>query len=135
YHEPRQVFAANHEKAGEQSHQGCRARRQHEPADWLSPAVLGEKPRCVCADAEECGVTERDDARVAENQIEREREQRRDHDLTARGEIPGEEKVRHARDKPEDSLALAPLLRRQAHQPRFPSTPRGTASSIATITT
>jgi hypothetical protein len=43
--------------------------------------VLGEQRRGVGADAEEGGVAERDDAGVAEDQVEREREQGQDRDL------------------------------------------------------
>ena len=40
-------------------------------AERLAPAVHGEKSRGVRADAEERRVPERDDARVAEDQVER----------------------------------------------------------------
>ena len=48
--------------------------RQHRLGD---DAVLGQQPGAIGADAEERGVAERDDAGIAEDQVEREREQRR----------------------------------------------------------
>ena len=43
--------------------------------------MLREKPRHIGARAEEGGMAERDDARIAEDEIEREREERQYGDL------------------------------------------------------
>ena len=52
--------------------------RQHR---LLDDAVLGEEARDIGAEAEERRVAERDDAGIAEQQVEREREQAEDRDL------------------------------------------------------
>ncbi len=51
------------------------------PSQRVGHHVLGEQRRGVGADAEEGRMAERDDAGVAEDQVEREREQRQDRDL------------------------------------------------------
>ena len=59
-------------------------------------AVIGEHPDRIGAGAEERGVAERDDARIAEREIERERKQDRHQQLGAEAEIVRKREV--ARD-------------------------------------
>ena len=48
-----------------------------EPGQWLAPAIFRQQAGGVGADAEEGGVPQRDDAGIAEDQIQRQCEQRR----------------------------------------------------------
>ena len=85
----------------------CRrhARRQDQAGDRLVPdAVIGQHPDRVGAGAEERGVAERDDAGIAEREIEREREQDRDQQLGAEAEIAREDEVEGERQDPGDRL-------------------------------
>src|SRR5713101_5807453 len=76
--------------------------------------MLGEKAGGVRADAEIRGVAERDDSRVAEDQVERQREQRRDGDLARELQIRGRDEERQERRQPEGDLGPAPAdLRRE----------------------
>ena len=62
-------------------------RRDQQARERLAPAGLGDEPGGIGAEAEERGMAERDDAGIAEDQIEREREQRRDGDLARERQI------------------------------------------------
>ena len=105
-----------------------------EPRERLAPAVHREEPRRVRADAEERGVAERDDAGVAEDQVEREREERRDQDLAAEHAIAGEkEEAAASSDQPEDDLRPARLACQAAISRRLPKSPAGNAISSTTI--
>ena len=82
HHEPREVRAAQDEKAGRKAeHGGGKAggdQRQHRLVD---DRVLGEQRRHVGAEAEKGGMPERHDPGIAQNEIERERKQRKPGDL------------------------------------------------------
>ena len=109
HHDARQVRAAQHEEA---RHEADRARdkprgdqRQHRLIDDL---VLGEQRRRIGADAEERGVAERDDAGIAEDEIEREREQRQDRDLGQNEMLAGKQPDRGESRDPEDDFQRMP---------------------------
>ena len=71
----------------------------------LAPAVLGDDAGRVGAEPEEGGMAERDDARIAEDQVEREREQGGDGDLAREHEMVREQQERQQRGGPErDSI-------------------------------
>ena len=61
-------------KAERHGDEAGRDQRDHRLGD---DAVQGQQPGAIGADAEERGMSERDDAGIAEDQIERQREQRR----------------------------------------------------------
>ena len=76
HHQPRQVDTADDEKAREEAeHHGGKARHDQRDHGLVDDAVQRKEPRAIGADAEEGGVAERDDAGIAEDQIERHREQ------------------------------------------------------------
>src|SRR5438105_9075493 len=62
-------------------------RGEHEAGERLAEVVLGEKSGGIRAEAEIRRVAERDDARVAEDEIERQREKRGDGDLAREREV------------------------------------------------
>jgi hypothetical protein len=70
--------------------------------------VLAEQPRDVGAEAEEGGVAEGHDAGVAEDQVERHREQRDDGDLVEDEMASGEEEQRPGGGSPEQHLGAVP---------------------------
>ena len=70
--------------------------------------VLGQQARGVGAEAEEGRVAERDDAGVAQDQVEREREQAEDGDLGEDQMPAGQEIDRGQRGQPEDDLQRMP---------------------------
>ena len=74
----------------------------------LAPAALGQEPGGVGAHTEECGMAERDDPRVAEEEIERQREERGDGDLARELEVGREEEEGRQRGEPEDRLQAPP---------------------------
>ena len=76
-------------------------RREDQAGDRLGPdAVLGQHPDRIGAGAEEGGVAERDDAGIAEREIEREREQDRDQQIGAEAEIAREREIERERAGP-----------------------------------
>ena len=114
HHEPRQIGAAHdeeaHREAGER--RGCRGGEKS--AERLAPSVDGKQSGRIRADAEERGVTERYDAGVAEDQVERDGEESHDQDLAAEHEITRKREVRRDRQQPERDLERAPAIARQA---------------------
>ena len=110
------------------------------PRQRLVPApVHGQHADGIGAGAEERGMAERDDAGVAEHQVERQREQDRDQHLRAEREV-----VREQRRTPRSprSRAAPPTtgsggagassaggVRERAHAPRLPNRPCGRHSS------
>src|SRR5215475_10893301 len=80
--------------------------------DRLSDDSMQRKqPRRIGADAEESGVAERDDAGIAQDQVERQREQRQPQDVghDQRARWKGEGAGQH--QQPESGLAGAPTAR------------------------
>ena len=70
--------------------------------------MQGEQPGAIAADAEEGGVSERDDAGIAEDQVEREREQRQAHDVGHDQIARGKDESAGDDDDPERDLAPMP---------------------------
>ena len=82
HHQAREVGAAQHQEAGDEAERGRgEARGQQRQHRLLDDPVLGENSRHIGAEAEEGRVAERHDAGIAEDQVEREREQAEDRDL------------------------------------------------------
>src|SRR5207244_10055365 len=103
----------------------------------FTPAVLGEQSCGVRTEPEERSLAQRNDACIAEDQVQRQREQRGDQDLAAQREIFGEREKRDDRDQPEGELEFAPPLGREADftHTRRPTNPRGNRISMTTMTT
>ena len=93
HHQAREVRAAQHEEARHVARERGDGDRHGEPQQRVAEAVLGEQPRGVRADAEERRVAERDDAGVAQDEVEREREQRQDRDLVDQRRVLPEDKA------------------------------------------
>ena len=102
HHQPGQVGAAQDQEAGgEAEHAAAKtpASAQHRLGH---DAVLGQQRRRIGADAEEGGVTERDDAGIAEDQVEREREQGEPMAISVRIRcLPGSRNAQASAAKPE----------------------------------
>ena len=82
HHQARQVGAAQHQEAGDESeHRRGKPGRKQRQQRLLDDPVLRENSRHIGAEAEERRMTERDDAGVAEDEVERDREQAEDRDL------------------------------------------------------
>ncbi|MET3346747.1 hypothetical protein ABIF52_007128 [Bradyrhizobium japonicum] len=109
YHQPGEIDAADHEEAGgeAQHHRGKAGHDQREHG-LVDDPVKSKQPRRIGADAEEGGVAERDDAGIAEDEIERHRKQRQPqdvgHDQIARGKC----KAAGQHDQPEGDFAIVP---------------------------
>ena len=80
----------------------------HQAGQRLAPAPFCNQARGVGAEAEIGGVAERHDARIAEDEIERQRKQRSDRDLARQQQIVGREHERKQRCEPERDFERAP---------------------------
>ncbi len=109
HHQPRQVGAAHDEKRGDEAeHHGGKARDQQRQHRLVDDVMQRQQARRIGADAEERRVAERDDAGIAQDQIEREHEQREPGDLGQDQVAVREQQDRHQRQRPEQHLAPAP---------------------------
>jgi cytidyltransferase-like protein len=79
--------------------------REHRLVDDV---VLGEQSSDIGAETEVGGVAERDDAGIAEDEIEREREERGNRDLAREGEIARRDDEGRERAQPEGDLQRVP---------------------------
>jgi hypothetical protein len=79
HHQPGQIRAAQHQKAGDKAERGGDEARADERDDGLvDDAVFGDEAGKISGDAEKRRLAERDDAGIAEDEIERQREQSQD---------------------------------------------------------
>ena len=109
HHQTRQIGAAQHQKAGgEAEHRGGEAGGDERDHRFVDEAVFGDEAGEIGADAEERRVPERDDAGIAENEIEREREQSEDRGLGQDEMLGGEQPDARQRDEPERDLERRP---------------------------
>ena len=109
HHQAGQVGAPDHQKTGEKADRsGDEAgndQRHHRLGD---DAVQGKQPGGIGSHAEECGVAERNNTGVAEDQIKRQREQRQPHDIR-HDQIAGrKQECARKRENPERDLAPVP---------------------------
>ncbi len=83
-HEERQRFRAQDHGAGRDAEQRRHPGRGGELQEWIRVSVLrAEDSGRVCAKPEERAMSERDDARIAEDEVERQRKQDVDQDARA----------------------------------------------------
>ncbi len=114
HHQARQIGAAQHQKAGDEAERRCGdAGGEHREDRLLDDSVLGENARHVGAKAEECRVPERDDARIAEDEIERDRKQPEDRDLGQDQVLARQQEDRRKRREPERDFQRAPARPRR----------------------
>ena len=83
---------AQDHRAGGKAEQGRERRGRDELHERVVTPVRAERPRGVGAQAEERAMAERDDAGVAEDEVERQREQDEDQNPRAEREVAGHEK-------------------------------------------
>jgi hypothetical protein len=102
-----------------------------------------ENRRAIGADAEKGRVTQRNDSGIAEDEIERHREQAGDEDFIDQQRARGDDKDQRGDERPERDLARAPTraarqmclnARRLAHPGPRANRPCGRISKVATIT-
>src|SRR5438132_11685363 len=135
---------SSNDEARRISKHACRDCSCSQPGQRLAPAPLRNQTRRVRAKAEIRGMAQRDDTGIAEDEIERQCEQRRDGDLTRQHEVVGSEHERQQCREPKGkfnrlpanlrldmALRLAQCGRR--HQ-RLPNSPSGRHISSGTIT-
>ncbi len=108
-HDAGEIGAAQDEEAGREPEQhGGGTRREQSRERLGDDGVLGEEPRRVGAEAEEGGVPQRDDAGIAQDQIEREGEKAEDGDLGQDEVLAGQQVDGGERGEPEDHLERMP---------------------------
>ena len=83
-------------------------RADQQPGDRLAPAGLRDEAGRIGPEPEERRMAERHDPGIAQNEIEREREQRRDGDLAREHEVVREQPERQQRGEPEHDLDRMP---------------------------
>ncbi len=136
HHQAGEVGAAQHQKAGGKAERrrGQRRRQQRERG-LVDDLVLGEQARGIGTDAEKRRVPERNDAGIAEDEIERQREQAPDHgfgqdQMTGRQQPDGREGEQPERDlqrteaRPRAQVAGRLSLGVPAHRRSYRAVPR-----------
>ncbi len=107
-HDQREVAKPRDDEAREIAEQAGGKAGDQQSGQRLAPAPDREQAGGIGADAEIGGVAERDDAGKAEDEIERQREQRGDRDLARQHQIVRRQHERQQRGEPESDLAPAP---------------------------
>ena len=109
HHQAGEVDTPDHQKTGEKADRGGdeagNQQRNHRLGD---DAVQGQQAGGISTDAEERGVAERYNSGVAENEIERQREQSQPHDIRHDQIAGGEQERTRQCENPERDLARAP---------------------------
>jgi hypothetical protein len=139
HHQPRQVGAAHDHRAGQQAEQRASRHRHHQAGERIGHHMLGEQAGAVGTETEERRMPERDDAGVAEDQVEREREQRQDRDFVDQRGMRDQHHGQRPQHDPGDDLQRVParaLQQRVLQVHRAPwrtNKPCGRHSRIAII--
>src|SRR5246127_5748469 len=109
HHQPREVGAAQNEEARCKSEDGgANARHDEREHRLVDNAVLGQQRGDIGAQTEEGGMAERYDAGVAEDEVEREREQTEPRDLGEDQVPPGQQEHARERGEPKGVFERAP---------------------------
>ena len=113
HHEPGEVGAAQHQKAGDKAERGRNKSAEDQRDDRLvDDAVFGDQAGEISGDAEKRRLPQRQDPGITEDEVERQREQRQDrrvlHDQIFAGEQPdggeGENPERDLQRRPAGAL-------------------------------
>jgi len=107
-HDQREVAKARDDETRDISEQAGSRGGDHQTGQRLAPAPFRNQARGVGGKAEIGGMAERHDAGITENEIERQREQRRDGDLARQHEVVGSEHERKQRCEPERNFHRPP---------------------------
>ena len=98
-HQQRQAGGAQQDQSGNQAEDRRHHSRDQKTADRLGPdAVMRQHSDGIGADPEKRGMAQRDDAGIAEHQIERQREQHHHQHLVAEAEM-AREQIEEARSR------------------------------------
>ena len=109
HHQPRQIGAAQHQKAGDEAERrGDQPRRHQRDHRLVDEAVFGDQAGEIAGKAEERRLAERDDAGIAEDEIERQREQRQDRGVLEDQMLAREQPDRGEGKNPERDLERRP---------------------------
>ena len=127
-HQARQVAAAQHEEARREGEYRPGGRPGEQPADRLARDELGEQPGPVRAGAEERRLPERHDARIAEDQVDRQDEQPEARDLVEEEVLLRQQEHAGQCGEPEHDLQPArPARARHGAPDRIRADPTGGA--------
>ncbi len=109
HHQAGQIDAPDHQEAGQKAdHCGGKPGHHQRRHRLIDNAMQREQSGRIGADAEERGMAKRYDAGVAEDQVERQREQRQPQDFRHDEIARGKQKRAGQHEKPERQLAIAP---------------------------
>ena len=110
-HQQRQAPVAEDEPANQTADRPRQQPTGDDAADRLTPAEpQGGKRDGIGPDAEKCGMTERYDTGVTQDQIEREREYDHYQHLAAKGHAVGKSEVAGNRDQPRQRFRPAEIM-------------------------
>ena len=107
-HEARQIGAAQDEETGGEAEEPRDEGRGDEAEQRIGRDLQCEQPGRIGAGAEKGGVAERHDAGEAEDEIERQREQRENGDLVEQQRRPGQYEGRAECRDPEQDFGPSP---------------------------
>src|SRR5690606_31352595 len=106
-----EVLHPHDEEAGDIADNCGNGAAEKQAADRLAPSVSRAENACrICAKPAEHGVTQSDDAGIAEHEIDRECKKGGDRYLVGKAEIGREEIERQERGKPEQDLEDGPAI-------------------------
>jgi hypothetical protein len=139
HHQARKVAAAQHQQAGDRAQHGGDRHGDGHAQQRIGGDELAEQAGGIGARAEEGGVAERDDAGIAQDQVEREREQGEDRHLVQQQVLARRQEERGEGQQPEDDLGQPPAgapgeACRDAHLARA-NRPCGRSTSTTISTT
>ena len=117
HHQARQIGAAQHERRGREAEEASHEAGENEPDERIADATARQNRRAIGADSEKRGMAERENAGIAEDQIERHREQAGDQDFIDQQRARGQREDQQDEQDPEGDLSIAPA--RAARQMRL----------------
>src|SRR5262249_61151984 len=107
-HDQREMAKARDDEAREIPKEACRRTGDQEASQRLAPPPLRDQAGSIGAKPEKRGMAERNNSRIAENEVEREREHRRDGDLARELQIARGEPERKECGEPEHDFSRPP---------------------------
>ena len=109
HHQPGQIRAAQHQEAGDEAERRRNHAGTHQRDDRLvDDAVFRDQPGEISGDAEKRRLAQRDDAGIAEDEIERQREQSQDRGIFEDQILVGKQPDAGKGEDPERDLERRP---------------------------
>ena len=108
HHQARQVVAAQDQRRCDEAKQSRSRHGEHQPGDRVRRHMQRQQPRSIRAKAEECGMAQRNNAGITQDEIQRDGEQRQNRNFIQDDQLARKHEEHRQGQRPKQRLERMP---------------------------